>query len=201
MTAFEDQSQLKGAHWQERVGDAALWVLSLITVLPILGIVIYIIYKGAPGITWEFLTSMPTNGMREGGIFPAILGTLLLTLGCFLFAVPLGIAAGIYIAEYAKDTAADPRDPHRHHQPGRCTFCGLRPVRSGTVRGLLQDGGEHPGSLADPGDHDPAGDHQHHRRSPAQRAECLPGGEHLAGCHALADHLADHSAGSACPAF
>ena len=41
VTAFEDQSQLKGAHWQERIGDAALWVLSLITVLPILGIVIY----------------------------------------------------------------------------------------------------------------------------------------------------------------
>ncbi len=106
MTTFDDQSQLKGAHLQERIGDAGLWLLSLVTVLPILGIVIYIIYKGVPGITWEFLTSMPTNGMREGGIFPAILGTLLLTLGCFLFACPLGIAAGIYIAEYAKDTAA-----------------------------------------------------------------------------------------------
>ena len=106
MTALDDQSQLKGAHWQERIGDASLWVLSFITVLPILGIVIYIIYKGVPGITWEFLTSMPTNGMREGGIFPAILGTVLLTLGCFLFACPLGIAAGIYIAEYAKDSAA-----------------------------------------------------------------------------------------------
>lgn len=106
MTALDDQTQLKGAHWQERIGDASLWVLSFITVLPILGIVIYIIYKGVPGITWEFLTSMPTNGMREGGIFPAILGTVLLTLGCFLFACPLGIAAGIYIAEYAKDSAA-----------------------------------------------------------------------------------------------
>ncbi len=105
MTSFDDQSQLKGAHLQERIGDAGLWLLSLVTVLPILGIVIYIIYKGVPGITWEFLTSMPTNGMREGGIFPAILGTLLLTLGCFLFACPLGIAAGIYIAEYAKDSA------------------------------------------------------------------------------------------------
>jgi len=106
VTALDDQTQLKGAHWQERIGDASLWVLSFITVLPILGIVIYIIYKGVPGITWEFLTSMPTNGMREGGIFPAILGTVLLTLGCFLFACPLGIAAGIYIAEYAKDSAA-----------------------------------------------------------------------------------------------
>ena len=89
---------------QERIGNTALWTLSLITVLPILGIVIFIIYKGIPGISWEFLTSMPSNGMREGGILPAIIGTFLLTLGCFLFAVPLGIAAGIYMADYAADT-------------------------------------------------------------------------------------------------
>lgn len=104
--AFDAQSELKGAHIQERVGNTALWALSLLTVLPILGIVIYIIIKGVPGISWEFLTSMPTNGMREGGIFPAIVGTLLLTLGCFIFSVPLGIAAGIYIAEYAADSPA-----------------------------------------------------------------------------------------------
>ncbi len=104
MTAFDDQSQLRGAHLQERIGNAGLWMLSLLTVLPILGIVIFIIYKGIPGISWEFLTSMPSNGMREGGILPAIIGTFLLTLGCFLFAVPLGIAAGIYMADYAADT-------------------------------------------------------------------------------------------------
>lgn len=104
MTAFDDQSQLRGAHLQERIGNAGLWMLSLLTVLPILGIVIFIIYKGVPGISWEFLTSMPSNGMREGGILPAIIGTFLLTLGCFIFAVPLGIAAGIYMADYAADT-------------------------------------------------------------------------------------------------
>jgi len=104
VTAFDDQSQLRGAHLQERIGNAGLWMLSLLTVLPILGIVIFIIYKGVPGISWEFLTSMPSNGMREGGILPAIIGTFLLTLGCFIFAVPLGIAAGIYMADYAADT-------------------------------------------------------------------------------------------------
>ena len=136
---------------------------------------------------------MPTNGMREGGIFPAILGTLLLTLGCFLFAVPLGIAAGIYIAEYAKDTAAT-----RAIRIAIISLAGVPSVvyglfGSGNVRGLFQDGGEHPGSLDDPGDHDPAGGDQYHRGSPAQRPECLPGGEHLAGCHALADGMADNS--------
>jgi phosphate transport system permease protein len=105
VTTFDDQSQLRGAHLQERLGNAGLWMLSILTVLPILGIVIFIIFKGIPGISWEFLTSMPSNGMREGGILPAIIGTFLLTLGCFIFAVPLGIAAGIYMADYAADTA------------------------------------------------------------------------------------------------
>ncbi len=91
------------AHWKQRIGDSLLWLISFGTVLPIVGIVVYIIAKGAPAISWEFLTSMPSNGMREGGILPAIIGTVLLTLGTAIFAVPLGVAAGIYIAEYAVD--------------------------------------------------------------------------------------------------
>jgi phosphate transport system permease protein len=54
-------------------------------------------------ISWEFLTGMPENGMRSGGIYPAIIGTLYLTLGTALFSVPPGIAAAIYLAEYAPD--------------------------------------------------------------------------------------------------
>lgn len=87
----------------EGVGMALLHVIMLCTVLPILGLVGYIIAKGSPAISWEFLTAAPTDGMRAGGIFPAIIGTLYLTLGTALFSVPLGVAAGIYIAEYAKD--------------------------------------------------------------------------------------------------
>lgn len=83
-----------------------LRLLALLTVLPILGLVGYIIAKGAPAINWAFLTAMPSNGMRAGGIMPAIVGTLYLTLGTALFSVPLGVAAGIYIAEYAPDNRA-----------------------------------------------------------------------------------------------
>jgi phosphate transport system permease protein len=63
------------------------------------------VVKGAPAISWEFLTAAPSNGMREGGIFPAIVGTLYLTLGTALFSVPIGVLAGIYLAEYAQETA------------------------------------------------------------------------------------------------
>jgi phosphate transport system permease protein len=75
----------------------------LITVLPILVLIIYIIVQGLPAINWQFLTGFPTDGLRAGGIFPAIFGTLYLTLGTALFSIPPGIAAAIYLAEYAPD--------------------------------------------------------------------------------------------------
>jgi phosphate transport system permease protein len=72
-------------------------------VLPIVLVVGYIAWLGAPAISWEFLTAVPFNGMKEGGIWPAIVGTLYLTLGTGLIAVPLGVAAAVYLSEYAKD--------------------------------------------------------------------------------------------------
>lgn len=91
-------------HLTQRLGFAALTVMAVLTVLPIVAVVIYIIAQGAPAISWEFLSGFPRSGMREGGILPAIIGTLYLTLGTAVFSVPLGIAAAIYLAEYAADT-------------------------------------------------------------------------------------------------
>ena len=79
---------------------------TLITVAPILLIVGYMLWLGAPAISWNFLTAMPHGGMRAGGIWPAIVGTVYLTLGTGLIAVPLGVAAAIYLSEYARDSAA-----------------------------------------------------------------------------------------------
>lgn len=94
---------VQGSHLKEALGNNLLRLISLITVIPIIGIVVYIIVKGAPAISWEFLTTFPKDGMRQGGILPAIIGTFWLTLGTAVFSVPLGVAAGIYIAEYAPD--------------------------------------------------------------------------------------------------
>lgn len=93
----------KRSRWTQRIGFGALTLASVLTVLPILALVIYIIIQGLPQISLEFLTQMPRDGMRAGGILPAIVGTVYLTLGTALFSVPLGIAAAIYIAEYAPD--------------------------------------------------------------------------------------------------
>jgi phosphate transport system permease protein len=71
--------------------------------LPILLVVAYIVWQGAPAISWEFLTGFPRDGMRAGGILPAVVGTFWLTLGTGLTAVPLGIGAAVYLAEYASD--------------------------------------------------------------------------------------------------
>jgi len=87
----------------EKIGFSALTLVTLLTVAPIIAIVVYIIYLGAPAISWEFVTAMPQDGMRAGGIFPAIVGTLYLTLGTAIFSVPLGVAAAIYLSEYAPD--------------------------------------------------------------------------------------------------
>lgn len=87
----------------EKIGFSALTLVTLLTVAPIIAIVVYIIYLGAPAISWEFVTAMPQDGMRAGGILPAIVGTLYLTLGTAIFSVPLGVAAAIYLSEYAPD--------------------------------------------------------------------------------------------------
>lgn len=99
------EAQKRRNHITELIGFNLLRLISLITVLPIFGLVIYIVVKGAPAINWEFLTAFPKNGMREGGIMPAIIGTFYLTLGTAIFSVPLGVLAGIYLAEYAKESA------------------------------------------------------------------------------------------------
>ena len=88
---------------KQSLGFMLMRLVALLTVLPIIALIGYIIAKGTPAISWEFLTAMPSNGMRSGGIMPAIMGTLYLTLGTAVFSVPLGVAAGIYIAEYAPD--------------------------------------------------------------------------------------------------
>ncbi|TFG07208.1 MAG: phosphate ABC transporter permease PstA [Promethearchaeota archaeon] len=88
---------------QQRLVFLTIMLMTLV-VLCSLGIILYyIIDRGLPAITWEFLTESPDDLGREGGIFPAIIGTLYLVGGAIFYAVPIGMAAGIYLSEYAKD--------------------------------------------------------------------------------------------------
>ncbi|WP_366921958.1 phosphate ABC transporter permease PstA [Metallumcola ferriviriculae] len=88
----------------EKMGFALLRTAAVV-VLAILVIILGdIIIKGAGSISWEFLTQPPKNGMTEGGILPAIIGTFFVTVITAVLAVPLGIFAAIYLNEYAKKT-------------------------------------------------------------------------------------------------
>lgn len=80
-----------------------LFFATLLIVVPVGLIIVVIIQKGVPAISWQFLTDIPRQGMRSGGIFPAIVGTIYLVLGAILFALPIGLLAAIYLSEYAKD--------------------------------------------------------------------------------------------------
>lgn len=93
----------RNRHTVQRLGFTLLTLVAVVTVMPIVGTVIFILFKGGSAITPEFLTGFPREGMREGGILPAIIGTIYLTIGTAIFSVPLGIAAAIYLAEYASD--------------------------------------------------------------------------------------------------
>lgn len=79
-----------------------LLFITLIVIAFVFSIIIYLIVKGAPAVNWEFLTQKPKNGMREGGIFPAILGTLYLIIGTVLVSLPIGVFAAVYLNEYAR---------------------------------------------------------------------------------------------------
>jgi phosphate transport system permease protein len=88
---------------QQRVMFGIISLAAFISVISLTIIIYYIVSNGLPAITWEFLTESPRYAGREGGIFPAIIGTLWLTVGAIIYAVPIGMAAGIYLSEYAKD--------------------------------------------------------------------------------------------------
>jgi phosphate transport system permease protein len=82
------------------LGAATLCVLAIVISLG--GILYYIVLNGYQAINWEFLSSPPRDSMTKGGVLPAILGTLYLTIGAIIVALPLGIASAIYLTEYAR---------------------------------------------------------------------------------------------------
>ncbi len=79
-------------------------VMTVLLALPVLIILGMLVVRGGPMISWEFLTADPTNGMTEGGIYPALVGTIWLVSVALLISVPIGIAAALYLSEYARDT-------------------------------------------------------------------------------------------------
>ena len=87
----------------QKIATAVITIIAFIVILPIIYVIGFLVVNGIGALSWEFISQPPRNGMTEGGLLPAILGTIFLTLGTAVAAIPLGIGAAIYLAEYAGD--------------------------------------------------------------------------------------------------
>ncbi len=77
-----------------------LWTLTVITVAVLFTIIVFILRKGLPALSWDFLTKNPVDMGKAGGIFSTVVGTVVLTIGAILIATPLGIGTAIFLTEY-----------------------------------------------------------------------------------------------------
>lgn len=92
---------MKKKNITQRLGFSLLF-FCIISTLFFLGILIYFVgVRGLNIISWEFLTQIPRKAMTQGGVAPAIVGTLYLTIGAIIFSLPLGVACAIYLCEYS----------------------------------------------------------------------------------------------------
>ncbi len=100
---FQATARNKQNHQIELATQGLFLGMTLLLILPVVLILGVLVMKGAPVISWAFLTQEPTNGMTGGGIFPALVGTIALVLVALLASVPVGVASAIYLSEYAPD--------------------------------------------------------------------------------------------------
>ena len=87
----------------QKIAFAMIFLATIIVIIPVIVIFGIILVNGIPAINFEFLFSMPKDGMRAGGILPAILGTFYLVTLASIIALPIGILAAIYLVEYSKE--------------------------------------------------------------------------------------------------
>ena len=87
----------------EKLFQTLFMLMAALLILPVLIILTTLVVKGSPVLSLDFFLQDPTNGMTEGGIFPALLGTVWLVGVALLISVPVGVAAAVYLSEYAPD--------------------------------------------------------------------------------------------------
>ena len=87
----------------EMTAKILIWTAAIFVLAVLLFIIIYILARGIPVISWNFLTEMPRSMGREGGIASTVIGTLMVTTVAILIAAPFGIGTAFYLAEYTRD--------------------------------------------------------------------------------------------------
>lgn len=92
------------AQTSQRIAKAVIWLSALLVILILLAIVLYILIKGVPAIDWQFLTQIPRDMGRSGGISSTIVGTLLVTAVAILVVTPFGVGTAFYLTEYTRES-------------------------------------------------------------------------------------------------
>jgi phosphate transport system permease protein len=88
----------------QRLAVIIMWALALVTIGVLLFIILFILAQGLPHLSWDFLTQSPRSMGREGGIFPMVIGTLLVTGLAVLIAAPIGVGTAVYLTEYTRES-------------------------------------------------------------------------------------------------
>jgi len=87
----------------QRIVVFVLWTLAILTICILLFIIAYVLAQGIPNVSWSFLSESPRRMGREGGIFPIIVGTLVVTGLVVIIAAPVGVMTAIYLTEYTRE--------------------------------------------------------------------------------------------------
>ncbi len=103
MSRFAATPAVQGKLRQEAIARSIFLAMLICILLPLVAIVGNLVWQAAPSLNWQFLTTAPTHGMREGGIWPALIGTFYLVILSLVVATPIGVLAAVYLTEYAKD--------------------------------------------------------------------------------------------------
>jgi phosphate transport system permease protein len=93
----------RGKRLAENMAKGLFLLMTLLMVIPLILIVAYLFYKAFPVLSFDFLFTNPTHGMRAGGIWAALLGTIYLVMISLLVSAPIGVLAAVYLNEYARE--------------------------------------------------------------------------------------------------
>ena len=100
---FEQTAFVRKKLRTEKTARSLFMTMAILIIIPLITIIVFMIYKASPVLSLDFLLTKPTRGMREGGIWPAFLGTMYLVMISLCVAAPIGVMSAIYLNEYAKD--------------------------------------------------------------------------------------------------
>ncbi len=99
---FRETPAIARRHRQEVIARRLLGTTLILSLVPLFAILIYLVWQAAPVLSWGFLVESPRDGMRSGGLWPALLGTLYLVGASLAAATPVGVLAAVYLNEYAR---------------------------------------------------------------------------------------------------